>query len=65
MDCHVHITMNLAYLQRETLITNYAVESNALRAIRGSVVAKQFLHSGFTTIKDIGKMTVIMRPPIL
>ncbi len=53
MDCHVHITANLPYrnLQMEQLYTN---ESTALRAIKGTVVAKQFLDNGFTTIKEIG-----------
>lgn len=53
MDCHVHITANLPYrnLQIEQM---YASESTSLRAIRGSVVAKQFLDNGFTTIKEIG-----------
>ncbi len=53
MDCHVHITANLPYrnLQMEQM---YASESTSLRAIRGSVVAKQFLDNGFTTIKEIG-----------
>lgn len=53
MDCHVHITANLPYrnLQMEQMYSN---ESTSLRAIRGSVVAKQFLDNGFTTIKEIG-----------
>jgi imidazolonepropionase-like amidohydrolase len=53
MDCHVHITANLPYrnLQMEQM---FASESTALRAIRGTVVAKQFLDNGFTTIKEIG-----------
>lgn len=54
MDCHVHVTANTAHLQRSAIITNYVLESNALRAIRGSVVARQFLDNGFTTIKEIG-----------
>ncbi len=54
MDCHVHVTANLEYKRRNTGTTNYVLESNALRAIRGSVVAKQFLDNGFTTIKEIG-----------
>lgn len=53
MDCHVHITSNLAYRKRNWNDVA-ATESNALRAIRGSVVAKQFLDNGFTTIKEIG-----------
>jgi imidazolonepropionase-like amidohydrolase len=53
MDCHVHITANNPYrnLQLEQL---YASQSTALRAIRGTLVAKQFLDNGFTTIKEIG-----------
>jgi imidazolonepropionase-like amidohydrolase len=54
MDCHVHVTTNLEYKRRNTGTTNYVLESNALRAIRGSVVAKQFLDNGFTTVKEIG-----------
>lgn len=53
MDCHVHITSNLSYRKRNWNDVN-VTESNALRAIRGSVVAKQFLDNGFTTIKEIG-----------
>tara|TARA_B110000971_G_C19980632_1_gene487153 strand:+ start:494 stop:1531 length:1038 start_codon:yes stop_codon:yes gene_type:complete len=53
MDCHVHITDNLPHrnIQIEQM---YANESTSLRAIRGTVVAKQFLNNGFTTIKEIG-----------
>lgn len=54
MDCHVHITHNRPYLQRSTSAKNYVIEGNALRAIRGTVVAKQLLYNGFTTIKEIG-----------
>lgn len=53
MDCHVHITSNLSYRKRNWNEVD-VTESNALRAIRGSVVAKQFLDNGFTTIKEIG-----------
>lgn len=53
MDCHVHVTTNLGYRKRNWSET-YVTESNSLRAIRGSVVAKQFLDNGFTTIKEIG-----------
>lgn len=53
MDCHVHITANFPYrnLQLEQM---YASESTSLRAIKGTIVAKQFLDNGFTTIKEIG-----------
>jgi len=53
MDCHVHITSNHSYRTRnwnDVIVT----ESNSLRAIRGSMVAQQFLYNGFTTIKEIG-----------
>ena len=53
MDCHVHITLNETY-RNVTHEQTYANESTALRAIRGTVVAKQFLDNGFTTIKEIG-----------
>tara|TARA_R110002051_G_C8678995_1_gene491496 strand:- start:51 stop:1304 length:1254 start_codon:yes stop_codon:yes gene_type:complete len=53
MDCHVHITTNLPYRNLK-LEQMYANESTSLRAIRGSVIAKQFLDNGFTTIKEIG-----------
>ena len=53
MDCHVHITSNLSYRKRNWNDVD-VTESNALRAIKGSVVAKQFLDNGFTTIKEIG-----------
>lgn len=53
MDCHVHITANYPHrnLQMMQVYTN---ESSSLRALRGAVVAKQFLDNGFTTIKEIG-----------
>lgn len=53
MDCHVHITDNEAY-RNVTHEQVYATESTVLRAIRGTVVAKEFLDNGFTTIKEIG-----------
>ena len=53
MDCHVHITTNLPY-RNLMLEEMYANESTSLHAIRGTVVAKQFLDNGFTTIKEIG-----------
>ena len=53
MDCHVHITANLPYRNIE-MEQMYINESTSLRAIRGTIVAKQFLDNGFTTIKEIG-----------
>ncbi|NNV55377.1 amidohydrolase family protein [Limnovirga soli] len=53
MDCHVHITANLPY-RNIGIEQMYATESTSLRAIRGTVIAKQFLYNGFTTIKEIG-----------
>lgn len=53
MDCHVHITLNLPY-RNVNIEQLYAHESTSLRAIRGTLFAKQFLDNGFTTIKEIG-----------
>ena len=53
MDCHVHITANETY-RNLTPEQEYATESTVFRAIRGTVVAKEFLDNGFTTIKEIG-----------
>ena len=53
MDCHVHITANFPYRKRQMEQTEIN-ESTSFRAIRGTVVAKQFLDNGFTTIKEIG-----------
>lgn len=51
MDCHVHITSNMAY-RRPHL--SYHTESSALRAVRGVANAKILLEAGFTTLKEIG-----------
>jgi len=53
IDCHVHITENKPYRNPSTAQL-YTTESTAFRAIRGTVVAKEFLDNGFTTIKEIG-----------
>lgn len=53
MDCHVHISTNLNYRANDWNEA-YVTESNAFRAIRGTVVAKELLENGFTTIKEIG-----------
>ncbi|MBC7937466.1 MAG: amidohydrolase family protein, partial [Rhizobacter sp.] len=53
MDCHVHITCNETY-RHMTMNETYATQSTSLRAIKGTVVAKQFLDNGFTTLKEIG-----------
>jgi imidazolonepropionase-like amidohydrolase len=53
IDCHVHITDNETY-RNPTIQQTYITESTALRALRGAFVAKEFLESGFTTIKEIG-----------
>jgi imidazolonepropionase-like amidohydrolase len=53
MDCHVHMTSNFPY-RNVGIPQSYTTESTALRALRGSYVAKQLLYAGFTTIKEIG-----------
>ncbi|UKM66619.1 amidohydrolase family protein [Flavobacteriaceae bacterium GSB9] len=53
MDCHVHITSNYPH-RNVQMEKKFVGESTSLRAIRGTVVAKEFLDNGFTTIKEIG-----------
>ncbi|HET9055953.1 MAG TPA: amidohydrolase family protein, partial [Chitinophagaceae bacterium] len=53
IDCHVHITADVAY-RNINLEKTYVTESSVFRALRGIVVAKQLLDNGFTTIKEIG-----------
>ena len=53
IDCHVHITTNLPY-RSSNWNEMYATESSAFHAIRGTVIARQYLENGFTTIKEIG-----------
>ena len=45
MDCHVHMTANEIY-RHMAYEQTYINESTALRAIKGSVVAKEFLDNG-------------------
>lgn len=53
IDCHVHLTLNLAYVKFD-IYRNYLEDSNAYRALVGAENAKQLLYGGFTTIKEIG-----------
>lgn len=53
IDCHVHITENMPYRNYSTA-QSYTTEGSSLRAIGGSVIAKQFLENGFTTIRELG-----------
>jgi imidazolonepropionase-like amidohydrolase len=53
MDAHVHLTSNHEYANAD-YHGSYARESESYRAVRGVVVARQFLDAGFTTVKEIG-----------
>lgn len=53
MDCHVHLTLNISYQQRD-ILQIYAAESDAYRVLRGVQYAREFLEGGFTTVKEIG-----------
>lgn len=53
MDTHVHLTYNAPYGQFQPKLT-YMNESTALRALRGAKNARDLLHAGFTTVKEIG-----------
>lgn len=55
IDAHTHLCMNM---QHKRDANNYyvttLVDSNASRAIQGTVNAKTMLESGFTTVRDVG-----------
>ena len=55
MDAHTHLCMNM---QHKRDATSYYIttlrDSNATRAIQGTVNAKTMLESGFTTVRDVG-----------
>lgn len=55
MDAHAHLCMNTLHKQHanDYYITSL-VDSNAKRAIQGSVNARSMLEYGFTTVRDIG-----------
>ena len=54
VDAHLHITWDVPEFGAPRFDQVNIKESNALRALRGMMVAQEFLHAGFTTIKDIG-----------
>lgn len=51
MDAHTHLTFNMTVLNIEAV---YLAESTAMRGFRGLRNAKDVLHAGFTTIRDVG-----------
>ncbi len=56
MDAHVHLTLNMPDEMGVAvpLPTFYLSQSNASRALLGVKNARDVLHAGFTTVKDIG-----------
>lgn len=48
IDCHVHLTMDAADLARQTL------QSSAAKALKGLSIAREYMRSGFTTLRDMG-----------
>ncbi len=50
IDTHVHLTMDAADLPQQTL------QSSAAKALHGLALAREYLRSGFTTLRDLGSM---------
>lgn len=50
IDAHVHLTMDAANLQMQTL------GSTATKALTGLSIARGYLNHGFTTVRDLGAM---------
>jgi imidazolonepropionase-like amidohydrolase len=48
IDTHVHLTMDASRLAQQTL------ESSASKALRGLSLAREYMHYGFTTLRDLG-----------
>ena len=53
MDAHTHLTLNFQFVGAG-LEGIYLKESTAMRALHGLHTAKNVLHVGFTTIRDVG-----------
>jgi imidazolonepropionase-like amidohydrolase len=53
MDAHTHLTLNFQYTGAG-LEGVYLKESTAMRALHGLHTAKNVLHAGFTTVRDVG-----------
>lgn len=53
MDAHTHLTLNFQYVGAG-LEGVYLKESTAMRALHGLHTAKNVLHVGFTTVRDVG-----------
>lgn len=53
MDAHTHLTLNFQYIGAG-LEGIYLKESTAMRALHGLHTAKNVLHVGFTTVRDVG-----------
>jgi len=56
MDAHVHLTANFPHDigSGVSMASFYLTESNAYRVLRGVNNARDVLHVGFTTVKDVG-----------
>jgi len=53
MDAHTHLSLNFQYIGAG-LEGVYLKESTAMRALHGLFTAKNVLHVGFTTVRDVG-----------
>ncbi len=50
IDTHVHLTMDAGNLPMQTL------ESSAAKALKGLSIAREYMRSGFTTLRDLGSV---------
>ena len=50
IDTHVHLTMDASDLAQQTL------QPSAAKALKGLSLAREYLHYGFTTLRDLGSM---------
>ena len=50
IDTHVHLTMDAGNLPMQTL------ESSAAKALKGLSIAREYMLSGFTTLRDLGSV---------
>lgn len=54
MDCHTHLCWHINDRKNDGYVLSIVREPTAYRAIQGVANARDMLHSGFTTVRDVG-----------
>ncbi len=54
MDCHTHLCWHINDKKNDGYVMSIVREPTAYRAIQGVMNAKDMLHAGFTTVRDVG-----------